>query len=75
MSQATDMLAAYILAEQQALIAVTVEGANRKVQMAQLEDIRKGRAEWQRAVNAETAAAAGAPTIGGMAFSQASFGP
>jgi hypothetical protein len=75
MSLATDMLAAYIDAELKALIGITVEVAGRKVQMGSLEDIRKGRAEWQRAVNAETAAAAGAPTIGGMAFSQASFGP
>lgn len=75
MSLATDMLAAYIAAETNALMGITVEVAGRKVQMGTLEDIRKGRAEWQRAVNSENAVAQGAPSVGGMSFSQATFGP
>lgn len=59
MSQATEMLALYIAAEQAVLKGQSVRFGERQLNRADLVEIRNGRAEWQRAVNAEQAVAAG----------------
>ncbi len=59
MSQATEMLAAYIAAETAVLLGQSVQFGQRQVTLADLAEIRAGRAEWQQRVNAETAASTG----------------
>lgn len=71
MSTATEMLAAYIAAEAAVLQGQAFTLAGRALTRANLSEIRKGRAEWQRSVEAEQAAAAGHGT---SRFSQADFG-
>lgn len=46
-------------------------GVDRMVTMEDLEWIQKGRREWQAKVDATTARAARAPTIGGLGYSVA----
>jgi len=59
MSQATDMLAAYIAAEMAVLAGQSFQFGQRQLTLADLSDIREGRAEWQQRVNAEAATTAG----------------
>lgn len=73
MSTATDMLAAYMAAEAAILTGKTVAFQGRTLSHENLQEIRKGRQEWERRVAAEQAGA-GAATIGGLGFSVASFG-
>lgn len=58
MSQATDMLAKYLVAEEAALKGERYRIADLDLQRAPLEKIIAGRQEWQRAVNAEARTAA-----------------
>lgn len=74
MSTATDLLAAYIAAETAVLTGAEYRLGDRMLKMADLSMIQKGRAEWQAKVNAETAAANGVPTFGGLGHSIATFG-
>lgn len=59
MSTATDMLAAYIDAEQRVLVGQVVVWQGRSLTRADLAEIRAGRQEWQARVDAEAAARAG----------------
>lgn len=68
MTQATDMLALYIQAEQAVLSGQEFTLGDRRLRRADLAEIRQGRREWQAAVNAEQNRAAGRPTIGGLGF-------
>jgi hypothetical protein len=61
MSTATDMLQAYIDAEAKVLAGQTVQWGEYRWTLADLADIRAGRAEWERKVAEETAASAGKP--------------
>lgn len=71
MSTATDMLAQYLAAEAAVLQGQDVSINGRRLSMADLEQVRAGRKEWEARVAAETAAAAGASTVGGITFSLA----
>lgn len=53
MTIATDMLALYIEAEKAVLLGKEVQMGDRKLSRADLDEIRKGRREWQKAVNSE----------------------
>lgn len=55
MSNATDMLAAYQAAEIAVLKGESYQIGDLRLTRANLAEIRAGRAEWQRAVNAELA--------------------
>lgn len=74
MTTALDMLAAYINAEKEVLAGKEIRFMDRQLRMEDLAEIRAGRAEWQRAVDSETAQNSGAPSFGGLTFSVASFG-
>jgi hypothetical protein len=67
------MLQKYLDAEEAILAGKTIQFAGRTHTMENLEVIQKGRREWEVRVNAETAAAARAPTIGGLGFKLARF--
>lgn len=69
MSTATDMLALYIQAEKDVLAGKAVTLNGRSLQRENLQEIRKGRAEWQAAVNAENAKVQGGSSL----FSLADF--
>jgi len=71
MSTATDMLAAYLDAEAAVLAGKEVRFQDRMLRREDLPEIRAGRREWEQRVAAESATAAGAPTIGGVRFSVA----
>lgn len=73
MSQATDMLAAYIACEQAILLGQEGRIGDRTYRLPDLQQVQAGRAHWQAKVNAESAAASGAPTIGGLSFAVARF--
>lgn len=73
MSTATDMLAAYLAAESQLLLGKETSLGDRRLRLEDLAEIRKGRAEWERRVQAEQGAAAGQQTIGGLSFSLANL--
>jgi hypothetical protein len=59
MSEATDLLAAYIAAETAVLSFGSYQWGDRRMTRADLGEIRKGRAEWQRKVDREAEQAAG----------------
>lgn len=70
MSTATDMLAAYMAAEVALLQGKTTTFQGRTLSMENLQEIRKGRMEWERRVAAEQ----GGATVGGLGYAVASFG-
>ena len=74
MSTATDMLSAYIAAETAILTGAEYRMGDRLLKRADLNMVQAGRREWQANVNAETASAIKAPTIGGLGYSVATFG-
>jgi hypothetical protein len=59
MSLATDMVAFYITAEKAVLAGQSVQFGERRLTYANLEEIRAGRAEWERKVADEARSAAG----------------
>jgi hypothetical protein len=59
MSQATDMLAAYVAAETAVLSNQEYRIGDRMFRKADLLVIQKGREYWQRIVNSESAVSAG----------------
>lgn len=69
MTQAQQMLDQYLAAEQAVLEGRSVTFGGRTLTMADLNQIRDGRREWERRVQAEQAAAAGQHS----GFSLASF--
>lgn len=71
MSTATDMVAAYLAAETAILDGKEARLGDRVVRLEDLSEIRKGRQEWEARVRTAAAAAAKAPTIGGLGFSVA----
>jgi len=71
MTTATDMLAAYLAAESAVISGKTVQFNGRTLTYENLSEIRKGRAEWERRVAAESGG--GGPTIGGLSYSVARF--
>ena len=73
MTQATDMLAAYIAAETAVLLGKEASLGDRRLRMEDLAEIRAGRQEWQQKVNTETAAGKKSPSIGGLGYSLARF--
>ena len=73
MTQATDMLAAYIAAETAVLLGKETSLGDRRLRMEDLAEIRAGRQEWQQKVNAESAASKKSPTVGGLGYSVARF--
>ena len=68
MSQATDMLAAYIAAELAVLKGKTYRLGERQLGRENLAEIIAGRKEWERRVAAESAAAAGKSGTTGYAL-------
>ncbi len=71
MSNATTMLAQYLAAESALLQGKEITFEGRRLVRADLPDIRKGRQEWERRVEAERHATAGTPTVGGLGYSVA----
>jgi len=71
MTTATDMLAKYLAAEAEVLGGKTIQFNGRTYTSENLADIRKGRQEWERRVQAEAGKCA--PTIGGLPYSVARF--
>lgn len=61
MSNATDMRDAYLAAEKALLLGQTYKFGERTLTMANLPEIQKGRAEWERRANAESSQLNGAP--------------
>lgn len=75
MTQATDMLAAYLAAETAILQGKDVSFGGRRQTMEDLPAIRAGRQEWERRVQAESAQAAGVRGQSGLGrFGVARFG-
>ncbi len=70
MSTASDMIAKYLDAEKAVLEGKTVRLGERLLGMEDLEQIRKGRQEWEQRLAREQAGNA-APRIGGVSFSVA----
>jgi hypothetical protein len=75
MSQATDMLAMYIDAEKKVLqgkqVTITTSIGSRSYTLENLQEIIKGRKEWQAKVNAEAASSQGGSSLYSVAdFSQ-----
>jgi hypothetical protein len=79
--EAQAMLAKYIEAESAATegrsirMGVSSGGIDRAWESMGLDEIRRGRQEWERKVAALQSAADGVPRFGGVSFSVASFGP
>jgi hypothetical protein len=79
--EAQAMLAKYLEAETAAAegrsvrIGVSGGGIDRAWESMDLDQIRKGRQEWERKVAELQSTAAGVPRFGGVSFSVASFGP
>jgi hypothetical protein len=73
MSQATDMLAKYLEAEAAVLAGQDVSFNGRRLAMADLVEIRAGRAEWEKRVAAEQAATDKSRRVGGLTFKVARF--
>lgn len=71
MSTATTMYAAYLAAETAILEGKEASIGDRRVRLEDLSEVRAGRKEWEARVAAETARAAGAPSIGGLSFAVA----
>lgn len=71
MSTATDMRDAYLAAEQAILSGQSYEFSGRKLTLADLNEIRTGRLEWERRVQAEANSANKAAS---PRYSQANFG-
>lgn len=67
MSEATDMLALYIAAEKAVLSGQSYQIGSRTLTRADLSEIRKGRAEWQQAVNKEQAQSQGGSRLYSLA--------
>ena len=74
MTTATTMLAKYLDAEVGILAGKQISFNGRTLGMEDLDKVIAGRKEWEQRVAAESNAAAGRPTIGGMTFSVARFG-
>lgn len=75
MTQATDMLAAYLAAETSVLQGKDVSFNGRRQTMEDLPAIRAGRQEWERRVQAEAMKAAGGRGKSGLGnFAVARFG-
>ena len=70
MSIASDMYAKYLAAEQAVLEGQRIKFGERGLDMANLEEIRAGRQEWERKLASEQAGTS-APRIGGISFSVA----
>lgn len=81
LAQAHLTLAQYVAAEEAVLQGKEVRysppngGADRVWRSEDLQQIRAGRQEWERKVVELQAAASGVPTLGGVRFGVASFGP
>ena len=73
MSQATDMLAAYIAAEQAILLGKKIRFMDRWVEMEDLPAVQKGRRDWEVKVVSEQVSQANVPSIGGAKFKLANF--
>lgn len=72
MTTATDMLSAYLQAEAAILAGKEFRWSDgRHLRREDLEEVRKGRQEWEARVSAESAMAAGQPTFGGRSFAVA----
>lgn len=70
---AATMLAKYLTAEAAVLEGKSITFNGRVHTMVDLDQIRKGRMEWQMRADQERDAAAGASAIGGLRFTQATF--
>ena len=79
LEQAQAKVAEYLAAETAVLegkeirLGVGGAGIDRMLRMEDLAQIRAGRQEWERIASSLQASAAGAPRIGGLGFSLASF--
>ncbi|MPS27569.1 MAG: hypothetical protein E2576_11050 [Alcaligenaceae bacterium] len=62
------MLAKYLAAEQAILEGKEARIGDRSLRMEDLPEIRLGRKEWEGRANAERAAAAALPSLGGLTF-------
>jgi hypothetical protein len=71
MTIATDMLASYLAAEAAVLAGKSIQFAGRAMTHENLSEIRKGRVEWERRVEAESGR--GGATFGGLSYSVARF--
>ena len=81
LAQAQLTLAQYVAAEEAVLQGKEVRysppngGADRVWRSEDLQQIRAGRQEWERKVAELQDSASGLPTLGGVRFGVASFGP
>jgi hypothetical protein len=75
MSTATEMLAKYLEAEVAVLAGKDVSFGDRRLSMADLTEIQKGRADWERRAAQESMAASRVQTIGGLEVKVANFNP
>ncbi|RYE91745.1 MAG: hypothetical protein EOO78_29995 [Oxalobacteraceae bacterium] len=71
MTIATDMLASYLAAEAAVLAGKTVQFSGRTMTHENLSEIRKGRLEWERRVQAEQGQRSA--TFGGLSYAAARF--
>lgn len=71
MSTATDMLAAYLVAEAALLQGKEASFGDRRLRYEDLPEIRAGRQEWEARVASENATATSAPKVGGLTFTLA----
>lgn len=68
MSTASEMVAAYLAAESALLSGKTARIGDRLLQMEDLAEIRKGRAEWERRLGNEQASALSVPRFSGISY-------
>ncbi|WP_022949531.1 hypothetical protein [Methylohalobius crimeensis] len=71
MTTAENMLAQYLAAEADLLKGKTIIFNGKHTTREDLDQIRKGRREWEKRVEAEKARASGVPTVGGLRYSLA----
>lgn len=73
MTIATDMLASYLAAEAAILAGKSIQFGGRAVTYENLSEIRKGRTEWERRVQAEQGQGQRGATFGGLSYGVARF--
>lgn len=77
LAEAQAKLAEYLLAESAILEGKEVRlggpGIDRWLRLEDLQEVRKGRSEWERRVSSLSAAASALPTLGGITFTVARF--
>lgn len=77
LAEAQAKVAEYLAAESAILLGKEVRmggpGLDRWYRMEDIQEVIKGRQEWERRVSALSASASGLPTLGGLTFTSARF--